>query len=228
LNIFKKGINDFLWETLIKYQNEPFYKDFHLVGGTALSLQIGHRISDDIDLFTTETLKKEKIFNYAKNIKNDVEIQNDDETIFQLYFPSNNLKIDFVQYPYKLLDPLVITEEGLHMVGKNDIAAMKMSAAGTRGYEAKDFIDLYYLLKEMTIDQIIENFKRKYENENPIHYIRSMAFFDDVTEDSWKSVKIIKDKISVNDVKYTLTKNIRDYEKRVLNNKNNSKNEGRK
>jgi len=222
LNIFKKGINDFLWETLIKYQNEPFYKDFHLVGGTALSLQIGHRISDDIDLFTTETLKKEKIFNYAKKIKNDVEIQNDDETIFQLYFPGNNLKIDFVQYPYKLLDPLVITEEGLHMVGKNDIAAMKMSAAGTRGYEAKDFIDLYYLLQEMTIDQIIENFKRKYQNENPIHYIRSMAFFDDVTEDSWKSVKIINDKISVNDVKYTLTKNIRDYEKRVLNNKNNS------
>jgi len=230
LNIHKKGINVFLWETLIKYQNEPFYKNFHLVGGTALTLQIGHRISDDIDLFTVETLNKEKILIYAQDIHKNVEILNDDKTIFQLYFPHKNLKIDFVQYPYKLLDPVITTNEGLHMVGKNDIAAMKMSAAGTRGYEAKDFVDLYYLLKEMSIDNIIENYKKKYETENPLHYIRSMAYFDDVSPDSWKSIKMITEPLSTKKIKNTLIRNVRDYERRMFNINNNThnRNGGRK
>ena len=217
MNIYKKGINDFLWETLLKYQNEPFYKNFHLAGGTALTLQIGHRISNDIDLFTAESLNKEKLLLYAQDIHKNVEILNDDKTIFQLYFPHKNLKIDFVRYPYKLLDPLVTTNEGLHMVGKNDIAAMKVSAAGTRGYEAKDFVDLFFLLKEISIDNIIENFKRKYETENPLHYIRSMTYFDDVSPDSWKSIKMITEPLSVKEVKNTLIRNVRDYEQRMLN-----------
>jgi hypothetical protein len=103
------------------------------------------------------------------------------------------------------------------MVGKNDIAALKMSAAGTRGYEAKDFIDLFYLLKEMPIDKIVENFKIKYETENPLHYLRSMAYFDDVTPDSWKSVKMITERLSSKKVKDFLTGTVRDYEQRMFN-----------
>ena len=103
------------------------------------------------------------------------------------------------------------------MIGINDIAAMKMSTAGTRGYEAKDFVDLFYLLKYMPIDTIIENFKKKYETENPLHYIRSMAYFDEVTKDSWNTVKMISEPLSVQKVKNTLIKNVRDYEQRMFN-----------
>ena len=216
MNIYKDSVDDFLWKTLLQYQNEPYYENFHLVGGTALSLQIGHRISDDIDLFTKEKLDREKMLRYAQSIHKNVEILNDSESIYQLYFPHKELKIDFVHYPYELLDPLVKTEEGLHIIGKNDIAAMKMSAAGTRGYEAKDFVDLFYLLKEMSIDTVIENFKKKYETENPIHYIRNMVYFDDVTSDSWKSIKMIHDPLSSKEVKDTLIKKVRDYEQRIF------------
>jgi hypothetical protein len=216
LKIYKEGVNKNLWETLLKFQNEPFFKNYHLVGGTALTLQIGHRISDDIDLFTTEELNKEKIFSYAQTIDKKVEVLNDDNTIYQLYFPSKGLKIDFVYYPYKLIDPIITTSEGLHFVGKNDISAMKMSAVGTRGYEAKDFVDLFYLLKEMPIEKIIDNFNNKYETENPLHYIRSMSYFEDVTLDSWKNLKMISDKISIKEIKSTLINNVRDYEKRIL------------
>ena len=224
MNIYKEGINNFLWETLLQFQNEPFYKNYHLAGGTALTLLIGHRISDDIDLFTTENIDKEKIFKHAQNIHKNVEVLNDDKTIYQLYFPHKDLKIDFVQYPYKLLDPIITTNEGLHIIGKNDISAMKMSAVGTRGYEAKDFVDLYFLLKEMPIDNIIENFKKKYETENPIHYIRSMTYFDDVSQDSWKSIKMIAEPLSIKKIKNTLIKNVRDYERRMLNIDNNTHN----
>ena len=218
MNIHKKGINDFLWETLLRFQKEPFYKNYHLVGGTALTLLIGHRISDDIDLFTTENIDKERIFRYAQSIDKSVEVLNDDKNIYQLYFTDKDLKIDFVQYTYKLIDPIITTNEGLHMIGKNDISAMKMSAAGTRGYEAKDFVDLFFLLKEISIDNIIENFKKKYETENPLHYIRSMAYFDDVTSDSWNSIKYISKPVSANEIKNTLISNVRNYEKQIFTN----------
>jgi len=217
LIIHNKTVNKHLWEILLQYQNEPFYDNFHLVGGTSLSLQIGHRISDDIDLFTKDKLDKENILRYAQKIHKNVEILNDGEVIYQLYFPHIELKIDFVQYPYDLIEPVVRTDEGLHIIGKNDISAMKMSATGTRGYEAKDFVDLFYLLKEMSINTIIENFKKKYETENPIHYIRSMVYFDDVKPDSWKAIRMISDSLNVDEIKDTLIKNVRDYEKRMFN-----------
>jgi RNase H-fold protein (predicted Holliday junction resolvase) len=85
------------------------------------------------------------------------------------------------------------------------------------------------LLKEMSIDNIIENFKKKYENENPLHYIRSIAYFDDVTSDSWKSIKMISERMSSKAVKNTLVKNVIDYERRMFNtNNNNCNNNGRR
>jgi hypothetical protein len=51
LNLYKNGIRPFLFETLVKLQGAALFNNYYLVGGTALSLQIGHRVSDDIDLF---------------------------------------------------------------------------------------------------------------------------------------------------------------------------------
>jgi hypothetical protein len=221
LSIHKTGINKFLWETLLKYQNEPLFKDFHLAGGTALTLQIGHRISDDIDLFTQGNFNKEKILKYSQKLDKNVEVLNDDDTIFQLFFLDKKLKIDFVQYHYKLLDPLITTNEGLHIIGINDISAMKMSAASTRGYEAKDFVDIYFLLKYMSIDNIIENFNKKYETNNPLHYIRSMAYFDDVTSESWNNIKMLSTPVSPDEIKNTLINSIKQYEQRMFSINNN-------
>ena len=52
MGLKKEGIDSFLLEVLLKLQDEEKFNDYALVGGTALSLQIGHRISTDIDLFT--------------------------------------------------------------------------------------------------------------------------------------------------------------------------------
>jgi hypothetical protein len=56
LKLHRVGITDELWEVLQKFQGDVLFKDFNLVGGTALSLQIGHRLSKDIDLFTAKEL----------------------------------------------------------------------------------------------------------------------------------------------------------------------------
>ena len=223
MKLKKEGINNFLWEKLCFIQNEKLFHTFNLVGGTALSLQIGHRISTDIDLFTEDKLNKEEILSFLKKIDKNVEIINSSGAILQILFPSddpeNRLKVDFVNYEYPLLEKLVDNDDGIRLVSKNDISAMKMSAIGTRGYEARDFVDLFYLLKEIPIETIVDNFKKKYNTENIQQYLRSINYFDDVNEESWKSIKMLHDKLSVNTIKDTLNNEVNKYWKNILNNK---------
>ena len=220
MKLKKAGINDFLWDTLCKFQNEKLFDSYNLVGGTALSLLIEHRISTDIDLFTEEKLNKEEIFNFAKKINRKAEILNSSGVIFQIFLPNSNpektLKMDFVNYEYPLIEPLVKNDDNIRLIGKNDISAMKISAVGTRGYEARDFIDMYYLLKDIPIETMINNFKLKYSTENIQHYLRSLNYFDDVSMESWESVKMIHDKLSVNAVKKTINKEVNKYWKKFI------------
>ena len=223
MKLKKEGINEFLWEKLCIFQNEKLFYTFNLVGGTALSLQIGHRISTDIDLFTEDKLDKEEILSFVKKIDKNTEIINSSGAILQILFPSDDpekrLKVDFVNYEYPLLEKLVDNEDGIRLVSKNDISAMKMSAIGTRGYEARDFVDLFYLLKEIPIETIVDNFKKKYNTENIQQYLRSMNYFDDVNEESWKSIKMLHDKLSIKEVKDTLNNEVNKYWKNILNGK---------
>ena len=220
------GINEYLLKTLKTIQGDKLFDDFYLVGGTALSLQIGHRVSDDIDLFTEKNINKNAIFDYLKKyINNDVKIINNEGSIFQLYIEKEKLKLDFVELPYKLLDPL-IKIDGIRLIGKNDISAMKISAAGQRGNEAKDYFDIYYLLKYMSVEKMFENFKKKYQMDDILHYVRSVIYFDDVPEKSWKALKPIKDIVSNITIKNKLIKEITNYQEESIKNSLNNKNNG--
>jgi hypothetical protein len=59
---FKNSVKESLWNLLVYLQQSEVFNDYFLVGGTSLALQIGHRISDDIDLFTRNDIKKNKLF----------------------------------------------------------------------------------------------------------------------------------------------------------------------
>ena len=205
MGIKKIGISEDLWNALLKFQSNILFNDYYLVGGTAFSLQIGHRISTDIDLFSKLKIKKDEILNFVeKNISKNIDVTNSSNSIFQIVIDKKT-KIDFVEYPYDLLDPLIKTD-GIRMIGKNDISAMKISAVGTRGNEAKDFIDVYYLLKYMPIEKMFENFKKKYNTDDIEQYKKSLVYFDEVPMSSWKDVKLINDKLSEKEVKETLEK----------------------
>jgi len=195
--------------------NEKLFDSYYLVGGTALSLLIEHRVSFDIDLFTKDELNKEDILYFSRKIDKNVEIKNNSKNIFQIVFPNSMpekaLKIDFVSYDFPLLEPYVENDDNIRIIGKNDISAMKMSATETRGYEARDFLDLYYLLKDIPMEKIVENFKKKYNTNNIEHYLRSIVYFDDVNKESWDSLRLLHDKVSANDVKHKLTSEVSKY-----------------
>jgi hypothetical protein len=204
MDLKKIGISKDLWEALIKIQSDNMFKDYYLAGGTAFSLHIGHRISTDIDLFSKSELNKEETINFIKeNISNDVIITNESKNILQLLV-DDKTKIDFVKYPYDLLDTLIKTE-GIRLIDKNDISAMKISAIGTRGDEAKDFVDIFYMMKYMSLEKMFENFQKKYNTNDILHYKRSLVYFDDVPEESWENIKMLYDKLSIREVKKTIT-----------------------
>ena len=171
---------------------ESMLNDFYLVGGTALSLQIGHRISVDIDLFTNESFDsimlsaelKQK-YNFKENLNRGYFLQGQ----------IDGVKVDILKYPYKPLNP-IIEIENVRMVSPADIASMKMAAITNRGRK-RDFIDLFFLLKQFSLKQIIDWYQQKYDAEI-FMLLQSLVYFDDADGDidlnmiaplDWEEVK---------------------------------------
>jgi hypothetical protein len=81
---------------------------------------------------------------------------------------------------------------------------MKLAAIANRGNQAKDFVDIYYLLKEISLENMFDYYKDKYKQSDIFHIKKSLIFFDDVSDESWKSVHMTHDTISVDTIKKTL------------------------
>ena len=190
------------------------FKDYFLVGGTSLAMQIGHRRSDDIDLFTPQEINKDEIGDYLfSNYRGNVSVINSQKTIYQIKL--HDIKVDFVKHPYNLVEP-VNEDEGIRYLGKKDIAAMKIRAIENSGNRAKDFIDIYYLLMEMPLENIFEYYKQKYCTLDIYSAKKSLGYFDDVPDESWAEIRMIKDTIPVNTIKKTIVKRIIEYDKNLF------------
>ena len=214
----EKSVRESLWNLLKELQHSKVFRNYFLVGGTALSLQLGHRMSDDIDLFTRYDINKDEILNFLnKNYRGKYQIINIQNIIMQVII--NEIKVDFVKYDFDLIDD-VKEEKGIKYLGINDIAAMKLMAVANRGDQAKDFFDIYYLLREISLKAMFEYYKIKYK-QNDISIIkRSLVYFDDVTDSNWSAVKLIKDKLSIDKIKRTLIEKMNAYNKSILRDDN--------
>lgn len=184
-----------LLELLTQLSVIEVFQNLYLVGGTALALQVGHRNSIDIDLFGEHQLDNEVILsNFQKLGK--VEIIGSSKSILAAFV--NEIKVDVVKYPYQWLkEPVVVNE--LKMASLEDIAAMKIAAITQRGSK-KDFIDLYYLLKQFTLKEILQFYSDKITDGNLWLAIRSLTFFNDAdiqpspklfSNTSWEHMKSI-------------------------------------
>lgn len=162
---------------LKKFMDLEILKTTRLVGGTALALQLGHRFSVDIDLFgKIDNFENQNLENQLRAIGNlQITTLNSDRAINSGYL--DDVKFDIVNYKYNWIEPEII-EEGVRMAGLKDIAAMKVSAIGSRGAK-KDFYDLYFLLQKFTIYEIISFFSQKYSIYRDMHYIQSLCYFED-------------------------------------------------
>jgi hypothetical protein len=178
------------FDLLVKLQADGQFNDFFLVGGTALALRLGHRLSVDIDLFTLNDFDARVFNDYL------VETYGLKTTTIQkntLMGYIDGIKVDFIAHKYKLLYPL-FQSEGVSMAELLDIAAMKLNAIGYSGHRYKDFIDIYFLLKLLPLEEMVNAFSEKYPNSNPVIAVRGLGYFNDIDEkvDPPKLVKPIK------------------------------------
>jgi len=189
-------VSEGLLALLRKLEKEIIFKDFFLVGGTALALQIGHRKSEDIDLFTQKELQVPEITKYLTQYhKNKFQILNSQTMIFQIMI--EGIKVDFVNHPFELVEP-VYQKSGITYLGKKDIAAMKLHAIETNGSRAKDFVDIFFLLEEMSLKKMFEYYRKKYSTDNIFNAKRSLGYFDDVPKESWNEIRYTNRKVTFN------------------------------
>lgn len=154
---------------------------FYLAGGTALALQLGHRISEDLDFFTPQEFSPQQLVNRLNQA--DLRIMNmDDRTLNMLI---DGQKVSFFHYPYQVVYPL-LSFRGCPMADCGDIAAMKIIAIAQRGSK-KDFTDLMAILKsDYSINKIFNILKDKYPRieYNLAHLVRSLGYFEDAEDDA--------------------------------------------
>ena len=159
-------------------QSLPELNHFYLVGGTSLALQLGHRNSIDIDLFTQTDFEDNDIIELLKNKHTLKEIFRRKNTIIALV---DNVKTDFIKHDYPFIVP-PISDDGITYLSKEDIAAMKLHAIIQSGKRLKDFIDIYFLLQYFSMEQIIGFFTKKYTYSNPLIALKAVTYFDDIDE----------------------------------------------
>ncbi len=167
-----------LLELLRKIMETSQFDNFSLVGGTSLALQIGHRNSIDIDLFGNYEINEE-LFTKTLNEFGTFEVFKRSKNI--LIASINGVKTDFVNYQYPLLKENLIIDN-IRMASKEDIAAMKLNAISGRGSK-KDFIDLFFLLNEFTLNEMIDFYLQKYFDGSKFMVVKSLSYFDDADLD---------------------------------------------
>ena len=120
-----------------------FKKEFYMVGGTAIALHIGHRLSIDFDLFKQGKIQPKKIITLFKKQNEDIIVTLNREG--QLNLVCRNVKFTFFDFDYSVPHP-VLLENGLSIPALIDLAAMKAFALGRRS-KWKDYLDLYFIIK---------------------------------------------------------------------------------
>lgn len=188
-----KSVSAELLELLEFIMNQREFDEFNLVGGTSLALQMGHRISIDIDLFGASEIDEDLFLEVLKKFGT-VQVIKKSKNI--LICSVNGIKVDFVNYQYRLLESPLL-EENIRLVKKKDIAAMKVNAIAGRG-SIKDFIDVYFLLNEFSINEMIGFYLQKYSDGSGFMVRKSLTYFDDADNEeapimfqtiTWKEIK---------------------------------------
>lgn len=145
-------------------------QNFYFTGGTALSaVYLHHRESEDLDFFSPEMFDTLPVLNlmneWSHKHKFKITLQELEVVrIFLLEFQDKEkLKVDFGYYPYKRVKKGEVLD-AVEVDSLLDIAVNKLQTIHQRS-DAKDFIDLYFLLKDFTVWDLMEGVRVKFRME---------------------------------------------------------------
>lgn len=175
LGILDKSRQDLLQKLL------PFTKEFILGGGTALALQLTHRLSFDFDFFALSPIPQKLLEKISQAVAvANIAVDTPDELTF---FTTENIKVTFLSYPFKPHFNPIEAENGLFIFPIQEIALQKAYTIGRRG-EYRDYFDLYTILKAgyIKLEEIIDKAKNVYGGAfDEKMFLQQLVYFGDMT-----------------------------------------------
>lgn len=186
--MYYNTVNDLLKNTLITLMESSVFDSFRLVGGTALSLQLGHRLSVDIDLFSDSLYGSidfkvidefiEKKFPYHHHFSNL------DPAMGKSYSvgadKDNVVKLDVFYTDSFIQTPLIV--DGIKMATIEEIIAMKIDVVQRIGRK-KDFWDLHELLLKYNLSTMLflhqERYPYSHDEELILNNLTNFELADD-------------------------------------------------
>jgi len=170
---------------------------FYLAGGTALGLQIGHRVSVDLDFFSPD-LDIPAARETLQNSLHEFSPELADSSWGNLVFVARQVRVGFYGYGYPLVDSLV-KAENVSLASISDIGLMKLDTLLSRA-SRKDFHDLYAICQQTTLRNLLDAVPRKYSHARDFEaqVVKHLVYFERaeqeapvplIEEVSWEDVK---------------------------------------
>lgn len=166
--------------TLAILGKEKILNDCYLSGGTALALQLGHRLSFDLDFFTQKEFERKTIIQQMEKFG----LKVDREAWRTILGKISDVKFSLFYYQYPLVFP-TLDFLGINIADLKDVAAMKIDAIASRGTK-RDFTDLFFLIKNgVELQDMLIYYDKKYRRleMNRYHILKSLDYFGDADKD---------------------------------------------
>ena len=192
-------------------QRGPKLEGFLLGGGMGLALQIGHRLSDEIELFTCGEFSSFTIISFlGRNFEAQYQLVQSNEEELQAII--QGIKVSFLKISEAAIEE-PITCDSLRLLHKKDIAAMKLLEI-CRGKEAKDFVDLWYLLNEYPLEELLAFYNAKYGRPDTEEIIKALCEGDQVNPYAWVKIKMLRNDIFLSAIPRDLAGTAANYSKK--------------
>ena len=180
---------------------KEFNKQFYLVGGTAIALQIGHRRSIDFDLFSDKPLDTLNIIRRIKRegYRIDATFEENPE---ELTMVINGVKITYLEYPFNII-PSVGLDDTIKMPDLKTLAAMKAYSLGRRS-KWKDYVDLYFIFKScLNLEEVSQKAREIFGGGfNERLFREQLCYFEDI--DFSEGIEYVVDEVSIEVIKHFL------------------------
>ncbi len=163
MRLYYNTVSTPLLSILRRLMSAEVLNDFRLVGGTALALQRGHRMSVDIDLFADLDYADMPVADMRKHLEKEFPVHRGTESMdmpangYHIFLSEGQeppIKVDFF-YTEPFIFP-AIEEDGLRIADQREIAAMKLGVIGNQNYRQKDYWDVHDLLEDYSLSEMIQ------------------------------------------------------------------------
>jgi len=184
------------WETVRALAKGGWLDSWTLAGGTGLALHLGHRYSEDLDLFGLDPFDPPGL---AEELSGLDRVRVQSRSADTLHLEILGLRVSYLRAQVPFLFPGT-AYRGLTVADPRDIAVMKVIAIGGRG-SRKDFVDLFFYLRSGgTLEGVLTLLHQRFHgvDYNTYHLMKGLVYFADAEEEpmpkmirpvDWEAVK---------------------------------------